>query len=273
MSEIPAESGRTTGRLPRVYAWTIVKLRWPIVIAWAVAVAYAAFVLPAPVQPPDNLVSLIPKHSPAVRANAFALQHFRAPLTTEVAVVHRDPNGLSRATVSGIVSAAARVDRKARAHPGSGPVAVPVINARGVVPGSRETGTTAITYLAFPPSLPVARQIDGANGLRSGGGHVTGILPAEVHEGGLVDDALPWIEGATVLIIALLVGVRFRALGAPLLTLAAVGTAYTMAQQAVSHATRRAGLEQPSLLRPLLVALVLGIVTDYCVFYLANAQT
>src|SRR5262249_30578829 len=74
-------------------------------------------------------------------------------------------------------------------------------------------------------------------------------------------------------LIALLVGVRFRALGAPLLTLAAVGTAYTLAEQAVSHAAQRAGLEQPSLLRPLLVALVLGIVTDYVVFYLANAQS
>jgi RND superfamily putative drug exporter len=263
----------TTGRLPRAYAWTVVRLRWPIVIGWAAALTYAAIILPAPVQPPDTLVSLIPAHSPAVRANAFALRHFRAPLTTEVAVVRRNPNGLSRSEEARILSTARDVDRKARAHPGSGPVAVPVINARGVVPGSRETGTTAITYLAFPPSMPVARQIDGANGLRGGSGHVTGILPAEVHEGGLVDDALPLIEGATVVLIALLVGVRFRALGAPMLTLAAVGTGYTMAQQAVSHAAQRAGLEQPSLLRPLLVALVLGIVTDYVVFYLANAHT
>jgi putative drug exporter of the RND superfamily len=268
----PMSARPTTGRVPRAYAWAVVRLRWPIVIGWAVAVAYAAFVLPAPVQPPDTLVSLIPAHSPAVRANAFALHHFRAPLTTEIAVVRRDPNRLSRSEQSAILSTAANVDRKARAHPGSGPVAVPLINVRGVVPGSRETGTTAITYLAFPPSMPTLRQIDGANGLR-GGGHVTGILPAEVHEGGLVDDALPLIEAATVILIALLVGVRFRALGAPLLTLAAVGTGYTMAQQAVSHAAQRAGLAQPSLLRPLLVALVLGIVTDYVVFYLANAHT
>jgi len=263
----------TTGRLPRAYAWTVVRLRWPIVAAWAGAVAYAAFILPAPVQPPDTLVSLIPAHSPAVRANAFALHHFRAPLTTEVAVVRRDPKGLSRADLSQILSTAKKVDEKARTHPGSGPVAVPVINLRGVVPGSRENGTTAITYLAFPPSMPTLRQIDGANGLRGGSGHVTGILPAEVHEGGLVDDALPLIEAATVILIALLVGVRFRALGAPLLTLVTVGIGYLMAQQAVSHAARRAGLEQPSLLRPLLVALVLGIVTDYVVFYLANAHT
>src|SRR6185312_14987318 len=80
------------------------------------------------------------------------------------------------------------------------------------------------------------------------------------------------IEVATVALVALLVGIRFRALGAPLLTLAAVGTAYTLAEQALSHAAKRAGLEQPSLLRPLLVALVLGIVTDYVVFYLATAE-
>ncbi|HEY2869667.1 MAG TPA: MMPL family transporter [Gaiellales bacterium] len=263
----------TTGRIPRAYAWIVVRLRWPIVAAWAAVVAYAVFVLPAPVAPPDTLVSLVPAHSPAVRANILALHTFRAPLSTEVAVVHRDPSGLSKGALANIASAAARVDRKARRHPGSGPIAVPVINAHGVVPGSRETGTTAITYLVYPLSMSTVHQIDGANRLRGGGGHVTGILPAEVHEGGLVDDALPLIEAATVVLLALLVGVRFRALGAPLLTLAAVGTAYTLAEQAVSHAARRAGLEQPSLLRPLLVALVLGIVTDYVVFYLSHAQT
>ena len=262
----------TTGRIPRAYAWTVVRLRWPILVAWAAAAAYAAFVLPAPVQPPDSLVSLIPPHSPAVRAETFALHRFRIPFTTEVAVVYRDPGGLSRSAQAGILSAAARIDRRARAHRGSGPVAVPVINLAGVVPGSRETGTTAITYLSYPPTTPTPRMIDGANRLRGGTGHVTGILPAEVHEGGLVDDALPLIEVATVALVALLVGIRFRALGAPLLTLAAVGTAYTLAEQALSHAARRAGLEQPSLLRPLLVALVLGIVTDYVVFYLANAE-
>ena len=68
-------------------------------------------------------------------------------------------------------------------------------------------------------------------------------------------------------------GVRFRAPGAPLLTLAAVGTAYTLAEQLVARVARRAGFAQPSLLRPLLVALVLGIVTDYVVFYLSNART
>ncbi len=269
----PMSAQPTTGGLARAYAWTVVRLRWPLLLGWTAAAAYAAFVLPAPVQPPDTLVSLVPASAPSLRANTLALHRFRVPLTSEIEVVHRDPNGLSAPAKAGIVSAAARVDRRARANPGSGPIAVPVINARGVVPGSRETGTTAITYLAYPSSAPIAQQLAGADRLRSGTGHATGILPAEVHEGTLVDDALPLIEVATVILVALLVGVRFRALGAPVLTLAAVGTGYTMAEQAVSHAAERAGLEQPTLLRPLLVALVLGIVTDYVVFYLANAQS
>src|SRR5256885_2058768 len=150
----------------------------------------------------------------------------------------------------------------------------PIVAASpAVAAGAREGGPPAPPALASPCPCPPGPQTGGATRLRGGGGHVTGILPAEVHEGGLVDDALPLIEAATVVLLALLVGVRFRALGAPLLTLAAVGTAYTLAEQAVSHAARRAGLEQPSLLRPLLVALVLGLVTDYVVFYLSHAQT
>jgi uncharacterized membrane protein YdfJ with MMPL/SSD domain len=61
----------TTGRIPRAYAWTVVRLRWPIAAAWAAAAAYAAFILPAPVQPPDSLVSLVPHHSAAVRAESI----------------------------------------------------------------------------------------------------------------------------------------------------------------------------------------------------------
>ena len=73
----------TTGRIPRAYAWTVVRLRWPILAGWAAAAAYAAFVLPAPVQPPDSLVSLVPPHSPAVRAETFALHRFHIPFTTD----------------------------------------------------------------------------------------------------------------------------------------------------------------------------------------------
>lgn len=280
MTDAAPNLATTTGRVARAYAWTVVKLRWPLLLGWLAAAVYAAVVLPAPAQPPNSLVSLVPANSPAVRADALALRLFRIPLTAETEVVQRDPHGLPAAVTVRVFARAARVDRQALRRPATALIALPVVNKAGVIPGSRETDTTAITYLAAPASMPAAERQARVNGYRADIARhgdrlagVTGIYPAEVHEGNLVDDALPLIEIATVVLVALLVGVRFRAPGAPLLTLAAVGTAYTLAEQLVSRVARRAGLEQPSLLRPLLVALVLGIVTDYVVFYLSNART
>jgi putative drug exporter of the RND superfamily len=268
----------TAGPVARAYAGVVVALRWPILAAWAAAAVYVIAVLPEPAQPPDALVSLVPAHARALRANALALHRFRVPLTGETSVVQRDPHGLSARTIAEITALAVRTDRRAQQHPSSSIAAIPVVNASGVVPGSRETGTTAITYLEAPASMPASQRealVDRYRAEAARIGHlagVTGIYPAEVHEGTLVDEALPLIEAATAALVALLVGVRFRAPGAPLLTLAAVGVAYSVAVQALAHAARRAGLEQPSLLRPLLVALVLGIVTDYAVFYLSTAR-
>jgi putative drug exporter of the RND superfamily len=280
MTAAPTDPAATAGRPARAYARTVVFLRFPLLVGWAAVAVYAAVVLPAPAQPPDSLVSLVPASSAAVRADALALRLFRVPLTAQTAIVQRDPGGLSPAVTARVYVRAARADRAAlRGDAPAGLVALPVVNRTGVVPGSRESGTTAITYLESPAGTSsaagqaavdryradIARHHDDLVG-------VTGIAPAQVHEGALVDRALPLIEVATVVLVALLVGVRFRSPGAPLLTLAAVGTAYTLAEQLVAHVARRAGFSQPSLLRPLLVALVLGIVTDYVVFYLSNAR-
>ncbi|HEY3764598.1 MAG TPA: MMPL family transporter, partial [Gaiellales bacterium] len=274
MNDVPV----TAGPVARAYAWTVVTLRWPILLGWIAAAVYVAVVVPAPAQAPDSLVALVPPHSAALRADALALHRFRVPLSSETAIVQRDPRGLSTTAVAGIYAHALRTDRRTlRSH--AGLIALPVVNAAGVVPGSRETGTTAITYLATPAAMSTAERqtlVDRYQAAARDGGpspRVTGIYPAELHEGSLVDDALPVIELATAALAALLVGLRFRSPGAPLLTLAAVGTAYTLVQQAIAQFAQKAGLDQPSLLRPLLVALVLGIVTDYVVFYLSSART
>ncbi len=268
----------TAGSVARAYAWVVVLLRWPILLAWAAAAVYAAAMLPTPAQRADGLVSLVPAHARALRANALALHRFRVPLTAETEIVQRDPHGLAANTIAAIVQLAARTDRRALRSGGSSLAAIPIVNAAGVVPGSRETGTTAITYLEAPASMPAGRRralVDRYEAASARIGHVagvTGIVPAQAREGVLVDAALPLIEAATAVLVAVMVGIRFRAPGAPLLTIAAVGVAYELAVQALAHVARQAGLEQPSLLRPLLVALVLGIVTDYAVFYLSNAR-
>ena len=162
MTDAPPDLAPTTGRVPCAYAWTVVKLRWPILLGWLAAAVYGAVVLPVPAQPPDSLVSLVPPNSAALRASTLALHLFRVPLTAETEIVQRNPHGLPATVVARVFARAARVDRAALASgSGSGLIALPVVNERGVVPGSRETGTTAITYLesragSTPPSGPRA---------------------------------------------------------------------------------------------------------------------
>ena len=99
---------------------------------------------------------------------------------------------------------------------------------------------------------------------------VTGILPAELREGTLIEHRLGLVELATVLVIALMVALVFRSLAAALLTLACVGVANLFAEQVLVWAQSRAGISTPQVLRPIQVALALGVGTDYCVFYLSS---
>jgi RND superfamily putative drug exporter len=77
-----------------------------------------------------------------------------------------------------------------------------------------------------------------------------------------------WVELFTVLAIALIVGVRFRSVGAPLATLACAATAYVIAIRAVVWLAGRMGVTLPPDLDPVLVVLLLGVTTDYTVFFL-----
>jgi len=77
-----------------------------------------------------------------------------------------------------------------------------------------------------------------------------------------------WVELFTVLAIALIVGVRFRSAGAPLATLACAGIAYVIATRAVVWLAARMGVTLPPDLDPVLVVLLLGVTTDYTVFFL-----
>jgi RND superfamily putative drug exporter len=71
-----------------------------------------------------------------------------------------------------------------------------------------------------------------------------------------------------VLAIALIVGVRFRSVGAPLATLACAATAYVIAIRVVVWLAGRMGVTLPPDLDPVLVVLLLGVTTDYTVFFL-----
>ncbi len=101
---------------------------------------------------------------------------------------------------------------------------------------------------------------------------ITGPIPGRYEQGQLIERYLPWVEAATVLVIFVIVGWNFRSFGAPLATLFCAGISYLLAVHLVAWAAQRMGVTMPPDLEPLLVVLLLGVTTDYCIFFLSGMR-
>ena len=95
---------------------------------------------------------------------------------------------------------------------------------------------------------------------------MTGVSVARDAQAQIIVAHLPWVELATVVAIAVIVGLQFGSAGAPLATLACAGVAYLVAVRVVAWAGQLAGITVPPDLEPVLVVLLLGVTTDYAVF-------
>jgi putative drug exporter of the RND superfamily len=267
--------GIVTGRVSRSFAWMITRLRYPLLAGWVVAAVLAVLYLPGPGHEQASLIgTLVPRDAPALQAEARSFRHFGLPLLARSAVVQRNPRGLPPEAQVRIFERALEVDSRPQAA-GKIAGALPITNTLRLFPGSRESSTTGITYLFFDPDLSLMTQRDlalryAARANRPGDAlvGVTGAVPARVEQGDLIVRSLPLVELATILVIALIVGLSFRSIGAPLATLATASVAYIVAIRVVSWAGERAGVYVPEELEPVIVVLVLGIVTDYAIFFL-----
>jgi RND superfamily putative drug exporter len=81
------------------------------------------------------------------------------------------------------------------------------------------------------------------------------------------------LEVTTVAAVFLIVALAFRSLVAPLLALAVAGVAIVLTVHVGGALAVRFGVPVPQETQPLLVALLLGVVTDYVVFYLSGLRT
>ena len=149
-------------------------------------------------------------------------------------------------------------------------------NTAGLLVGTAEHSTTIITFLYFQPGTSFGQQTGGANEyvhwyLNQPADHVIGVtgpIPAEYAQSQIIQAHVFWVELFTVLAIALILGLRFRSAGAPLAALACAGTAYVLAVRIVAWTAQRMGISLPPDLDPVLVVLLLGVTTDYSVFFL-----
>jgi putative drug exporter of the RND superfamily len=264
----------------RGYAAVVVSLRHVIVLAWIAAAVAATVALPgladAPAAPLDDLAA---KGGSAASAQGLATRTFGFPLATDTAVVQRDPKGLSDDAQRRQANAALAVrDRKDPAL-ASIRAAVPLNNANVRTP-SGERGTTAVTYLLFAPDASLTDQGSAAQhyaqrtlgGPRAAVVGVTGAAPARDAQFHEIEQALPLIEAASVVLIALIVALAFRSIGAPLVALAAAGIAYAIAMRVLPWLGERADVTVPKEIEPVVVVLLLGLVTDYSIFFLSETR-
>jgi putative drug exporter of the RND superfamily len=269
----------TSGRLSRWFSGLVIVLGVPIVIALAVAAFASWRDFPGFSSLPETgIKSLLPQGTAAGRAETSAARLFGSSLLPRTLVVIRNPRGLSMHEQRRIVRTAVRLDKGRLPGFPRGSRALPYLNTGAWLPGAREKSTTAITYLGFPadPSPTDQRELSDryADILSTPGARAeaTGFIPGSLAQSEAVSDGLRWVEVATLVIVAASIGFYLRSLLAPLVTLAAAGLAYLIATGVVSYVAETQGVRVQKEVEPIIVVLLLGIVTDYSVFFLSGMR-
>lgn len=263
------------------FARGVVRLRWWVIGFWLVATLGSVLFLPSFSSGDNNggLKGILSSDTPAVKAEKRSYELFGFPLIARTVVVQRAPHGLSPYAQARTLVRAAGVDagKGDDVYPVLG--ALPIINTPGVFPGAREANTTALTYLLFSPGTSIGSRTRAAHRYakdyfepRDHVVGITGSAPARSEQGHLISDALPHVELATLLAIMLIVGIAFRSAVAPVMTVVTAAVAYVTTLRFSGAITRLFDLPSPDELKPVVVALLLGVVTDYVVFFCSSLR-
>ncbi len=271
----PSRPGGVSGALAR----GLVAARWLVIAAWVAVVVACLSFLPAQTTGGGGLDGLLSGDTPAVQTELRSVELFGFPLIARTVVVQRDPDGISPYLQARTVVRAVAVDRGRAGDVDPILGALPLTNTLGLFPGSNESDTTSLTYLLFGPDNTLGartraaeRYADRFFSERDQVVGVTGSAPARSLQGSIIRDALPMVEGFTLLAIVLIVGAAFRSLVAPVLALVTAGVAYVVTLRLTAYFSDRFDLASPDELEPVVVALLLGVVTDYVIFFCTSLR-
>jgi len=260
------------------YARVTVALRFAIVPAWILIALWAFYRLPplSPTTTRTGFASVVSTRAAPIRTEIRAVHEFGVPLLAQTVLVQHRAAGLPTSVQDRTVTAAINLDRHGLPGLHAIAAAVPITNALGAFPTSRQKGTTALTYLFFRPGATNVAAATSTyakrylSGPRSGYAGVTGPLVAENQQGIQISKSLPIVEIAAIVIVVVLVGLAFRSLLAPAITIVSAGIAYFISERVLEQAVLHLHIAVPGELDPVIVVLLLGIMTDYAVFFLAG---
>jgi RND superfamily putative drug exporter len=257
----------------------IVALRHVIVVGWIAAAVAMVLTLPG-LGGSADLELPLPDDAAPLAAEQRSAEVFGAPLISRTQVVVGRPGGLSAAEQAALARFALDVSR--RRVPGLEEIvaAAPLTSAGGIAPGAREGPAAMLTYLAFADPTSVARQtrlgrdyIAAAPVPAGATAGLTGSSAVRQEQMEAMDDWLPRVVGITLALIALVVAVVFRSLVAPLVVLGTVAVAYVVDLRAIGAVAEATGISASQDIEPVVSALLIGIVTDYAIFYLFGVRS
>ena len=263
--------------MTRTLARLLIRWKWSIVVFWVGVALAVSFVLPNVEQAQTgSLGDLVANDAEAIDTEVRSVELFRFPVLSRTVIVERMPGGLPPDAVAEIFGRT--VDIGLNAIPGLEGIAF-ALSVTDDLLSDEIVGrsTSALTYLFFPPEIgPVGRtglaerlveREVPADGRQVG---VTGAVPARGEQVRSIREALPLVEVATILLVALAVGIHFRSLLAPAANVFAVALAYLIAVRLIGGAGQAVGISVPEEVEPVMVALLFGIVTDYVIFFLSR---
>jgi RND superfamily putative drug exporter len=253
-----------------------VAARWFVVAGWIGLTVLVSAVLPtAGGGGGAGIGDLLPDGSPAVAVQQRSLELFQVPVLSQTSVVVHDPDGLSvltRADVALWALTHTQAYLNGAVPPGRGQIlaAVPVPTA---------TPETAVTYLYVSDRTSLARTRQLAqeyaahfHNQSSVQTYVTGVVPAQVQQAHYLESRLHLFEAATLVLIAVVVGITFRSVVAPFVVLLTAGLGYLVAIRSLGVLAGAFGFALPDQLQPLIAALLIGVITDYCVLFFSGLR-
>lgn len=277
---VPPEPTGLSSRIWYGYARGVVSLRWFVVVGWVAAAVASALLLPPLGAAGDDLED-IGAGDASFEAEQRSLDLFGFPLLSRVAIVQHDPDGMSPyAQAEAVLRGVALTQGSYEEAEILG--AVPLTNSPGSFPGAAAEDTTVITYLFMDPTTTsfyeqtvlaeefAEEHLDDAGDAYVG---VSGSVPGRTAQARIVESWVHVVEIATLLAILLVVAATFRSIAAPLVALVSVGLAVLVTLGVSGYVSDALGIAIPADLRPLIVALLLGVITDYCIFYLSGLRT
>jgi RND superfamily putative drug exporter len=264
----------------RVAVRLVVGLRFLLIPLWIAAAILAAERLPALGGVHSSpLGGLVPGSAPAVGVEKREFREFGSVLSSRVAVVQRRASGFHNGEEQRVFARALRIDRHQLPLYRHIVFALPITNARGVFPSSRERDTTAITFLYYASGTSLNAQLalaDSYSNLIASRGDalvgVTGVLPARSSEWKEIRHWLRWVTLATIALIALVLLLVYRSPAPAVLALGAAGIVYVIATHLLEWFAERRGTSIPQEVEPVMIALLLGLVTDYSVFFISGTR-